>query len=83
MSQQLHPEPVVDNASDQPTRLQIQHPCSNSAQANRDRDLSSGRMYSVWNNLAVPLNLELKFRYQQLYFFGKRSTSERELPHPS
>lgn len=67
--------------TNQPTRLQVHHSCSKSTQANRDQDLSSGRMYSVTNNLAVPVSLEL--RYQQGCFvwfllFGKRSTSEWE-----
>lgn len=58
-SHQLHQsQKMIILAINQPTRLQVQCSCSKSTQANRDRDLSSGRMYSVRNNLAVPVSLE-------------------------
>lgn len=69
-SHQLHQnQKMIILVINQPTRLQVHHSCSKSTHANRDQDLSSGRMYSVRNNLAVPVSLEL--RYQQVWLFWK------------
>lgn len=40
-------------------RLQIWRSCFNSVQLKRDQDLSSGRRYSLWNNLVISVTLEL------------------------